>query len=117
MSYPAIDDVKEVLEKYHGRIRGVVERAWAEWRAMAAFRAENGFDPFLYSRTVANVVFDAIARYAVAEFASDPSVHVEIEAQTVKLFFKGAVSLASRRAMTTSLAKTFRRKPRWRLSM
>ena len=91
MSYPAIDDVKEVLEKYHGRIRGVVERAWAEWRAMAAFRAENGFDPFLYSRTVANVVFDAIARYAVAEFASDPSVHVEIEAQTVKLFFKGAV--------------------------
>jgi hypothetical protein len=36
-------------------------------------------------------VFDAIARNAIAEFGSDDSVHVKIEAQTVKFVFKGAV--------------------------
>lgn len=91
MAQPVKEDVQAALEDFHLRIRSVVERAWAEWRAMAAFRAENGFDPFLYSRTVANIVFDAIARNAVAEFGDDPSVHIEIEPQTIKLFFKGSV--------------------------
>jgi hypothetical protein len=83
--------VQDVLEPFHGRIRSVVERAWAEWRAQAAWRLENGMDPVLYSRTIANDVFDAIARFAVKEFAGDASVHLELEAQTIKLFFKGGV--------------------------
>jgi hypothetical protein len=91
MPHPVKVDVQATLKDYHRRIRNVVDRAWAEWRSMAACRVENGFAPFLYSRTVANIVFDAIARHAIAEFASDPSVHVEIEPQTVKLFFKGSV--------------------------
>jgi hypothetical protein len=91
MPHPMKEDVRASLEKYHPRIRKVVNRAWAEWRAMAAYRADNGFSPFLYSRTVANVVFDGIARNAIAEFASDSTVHVEIEPQTIKLFFKGSV--------------------------
>jgi hypothetical protein len=91
MPYPVKEDVQALLKDFHARIRKVVERAWAEWRAMAAFRAENDFDPYLYSRTIANIVFDAIARYAIAEFGADSSVHIDIEPQTIKLFFKGSV--------------------------
>jgi hypothetical protein len=79
------------LEDFHDRIRSVVERAWAEWRAIAGFRTESGYGPLLYPRTIANIMFDAIARNALAEFAADPSVHLVIEAQTIKLFFRGAV--------------------------
>jgi hypothetical protein len=91
MPHPVKDDVQEILGPYHPRIRSVVERAWAEWRAVAKFRTESEFDPLLYSRTVANYVFDAIARIAVREFADDASVHIKIEPQTIKLFFKGGV--------------------------
>ena len=91
MPYPVKENVQRDLQNYHQRIRTVVDQAWAEWRAMAAYRAKNSFAPFLYSRTVANIMFDGIARYAIAEFGGDPSVHVEIESQTVKLFFKGTV--------------------------
>jgi hypothetical protein len=91
MQHPIKEEVQANLRDYHPRIRNVVDRAWAEWRATAACRAEAGFAPFLYSRTVTNVVFDAIARNAITEFASDPSVHVAIEPQTIKLFFKGVV--------------------------
>jgi len=45
----------------------------------------------LYSRTIANYVFDAIARIAITEFAADPTVQVKVEAQTVKFVFKGKV--------------------------
>jgi hypothetical protein len=83
--------VKAILEPFHRRIRSVVERAWAEYRTVAVLRAENGIAPLLYSRTISNDVIDAIARFAIAEFAPDPSVHVEIETQTIKLIFKGAV--------------------------
>lgn len=91
MPHPDKDDIQNLLHDYHERIRSVVDRAWAEWRAMATYRAERGFAPFLYSRTVANIMFDGIARFAIKEFAGDPSVHVEIEAQTIKLFFRGMV--------------------------
>jgi hypothetical protein len=58
---------------------------------VAALRAANDIAPIMYSRTISNDVFDAIARFAIAEFLSDPTVHVEIEAQTIKLFFKSGV--------------------------
>jgi hypothetical protein len=91
MPYPVKTEVQDTLAPYHRRIRRVVERAWAEWRAVAAFRADQKFGPLMYSRTVANYVFDAIARIAVIEFADDASVHLEIETQTIKFFFKGTV--------------------------
>ena len=87
MVYPVKIDVQLVLKDYHRRIRSVVERAWTEWRAVASFRAEQNYSPLMYSRTVANYVFDAIARIAVSEFAGDAAVHVKVEAQTVKFFF------------------------------
>jgi hypothetical protein len=91
MPYPVKNDIRDVLKPYHRRIRSIVDRAWAEWRAVAAFRAEQRFGPLMYSRTIANYMFDAIARIAMFEFADDVSVHLEIEAQTIKFFFKGAV--------------------------
>jgi hypothetical protein len=91
MPHPLKEHVQADLEEFHHRIRGVVERAWAEWRAVAGFRVDNKFAPFLYSRTIANIMFDAIAQNAIAEFAEDTSVHIEIETQTIKLFFKGTV--------------------------
>lgn len=91
MPSPLKQDVQSALGEFHSRIRRVVEIAWAEWRMIADFRSEKGLGPVLYPRTVANFVFDAIARHAFTEFASDPSVHVRVEAQTIKLFFKGDV--------------------------
>jgi hypothetical protein len=83
--------VRAALEPYQARIRGVVEKAWAEYQSVTKWRTDNGFAPLLYSRTISNDIFDGIARYAIAEFAGDPTIHVEIEAQTVKFFFKGGV--------------------------
>ena len=91
MSIPSQADVYEILSPYHDRIQAVVERAWAEWYATVKFRARKKFGPVLYPRTMANYVFDAIARHAIAEFADDPSVSVRIEPQTVKFFFRGKV--------------------------
>jgi hypothetical protein len=91
MPHPVKEEVQRDLQNYHPRIRRVVDQAWAEWRTMAAYRAQNSFAPFLYPRTVANIMFDAIARYAITEFGGDLSVHVDIEPQTIKLFFKGTV--------------------------
>lgn len=91
MPHPVLAEVRAILEPYHPRIRSVVDRAWAEVRTVARLRAENGIAPVMYSRTISNDVFDAIARFAIAEFIDDPSVHVEIEAQTIKLFFRDGV--------------------------
>jgi len=88
---PSKKEVRDILRPYHGRIRKVFERAWAEWRLVDSLRIENRLSPLLYSRTVANYVFDAIARIAISEFAEDPTVQVKIEAQSVKFVFKGKV--------------------------
>ena len=91
MPNPSKKLVQSALEGFHHRIRAVVERAWAEWRAVAKFRSEEAFGPMLYPRTVANYIFDAIARHAITEFGDDPSVNIKIEPQTIKLFIKGMV--------------------------
>ena len=118
MPYADRDAVQDVLAPFHGRIRSVVERAWAEWRAYAAWRVESGIEPILYSRTIANMVFDAIARIAIKEFGKDASVHLLIEPQTIKLFFKdGEFALASRKVMTINSVKIIRPKLPWRSRM
>lgn len=85
------DEVVAVLKPFHPRIRRVVERAWDEWRTLERMRIKKSMKPVLYSRTIANYVFDAMARYALEEFDSAPGVNVKPEAQTIKLFFKGVV--------------------------
>jgi hypothetical protein len=91
MAIPVKSEVQALLGPFHSRIWLVVQRAWNEWRLVAAFRRDNNLGPLLYPRTVANDVFDAIARDAIAEFGQDPSVNIKIEPQSVKLFFKGGV--------------------------
>lgn len=91
MTLPTEDDVRSVLTPFHSRIRDVVALAWAEYQAIQRYRAKKGMKPLLYPRTIANDVFDAIARFALEEFGSSAGVNVKIEAQTIKLFFKGKV--------------------------
>lgn len=91
MTKPTKDDVIKALTPFHGRIRAVVERAWEEWRIVERYRRRKGMEPVLYSRTVANHIFDAMARHALAEFNGAAGVNIKAESQTIKLFFKGAV--------------------------
>ena len=91
MPTPVKAEVQATLADFHPRIRAVIEQAWREWREVADFMAKQSIGPTLYPRTVANFIFDGIARHAIREFASDPSINVDIETQTLKLFFKGAV--------------------------
>jgi hypothetical protein len=105
MPIPMLADVKAILEPYHPRIRGIVEKAWVEMRTVVGLRSQNGIAPMLYSRTISNEVFDAIARYAIAEFINDPTVHVVIETQTIKLFFKDGVCARFKRGDANKLGQ------------
>lgn len=82
-------EVREILEPYHPLIRQVIEEAWQEWKTVRAFRADQGLPPTLYSRTISNYIFDAIARRGIMAFGAEPKVRVKIEAQTFKLNFRG----------------------------
>ncbi len=63
--------------------------AWDEWWRVQAFRVNAKMPPLLYRRTIANYVFDAIARRAIPLFGKEPRVRVQIEPQTFKLHFRG----------------------------
>lgn len=91
MAYPTKSEVLEILSPYHTRIRAVVDKAWEEWRSVDIHRTANGFGPILYPRTMANFMFDAIARNAHVEFGPDASIHVKVEPQTIKFFYGGRV--------------------------
>ena len=84
-------DVKNALAPYHTMIRKAIVTGFAEWLAVQECRSKNGFPPVLYARTVSNYVFDAIARAARLAFASDRTVHILDEAQTVKFCFGNVV--------------------------
>lgn len=91
MAYPAMEDVKKALEPHHAQLRGVVEDAWGEWRQLQEFRVSCGLSPVLYSRTISNYVFDAIARRAIPLFGAEQRVSAVVESQTFKLAFRGVV--------------------------
>lgn len=87
MAEPDEPAIKEALSHFHARLRLVFERGWAEWRQIEEFRLSKGWGPMLYPRTSANLMFDAIARAAQAEFGGDPRCRVLQEAQTIKVCF------------------------------
>ncbi len=91
-------DVKTALEPYHNRIKSVVDRAFAECVLTKECRAKLGLAPLLYSRTFANLVFDAIAREAIAEFSSDSGVMIFYKPQTVKFCFGQVVIVRFKKA-------------------
>ena len=84
-------EVRTALAPYHGIIRKVVDDAWSEWRAVEAFRQESQFGAVSYHRTIANYMFDAMARRATRAFAAVDGVHIRPEAQTVKFIAGGEV--------------------------
>lgn len=83
------DEVQGALQPYHALIRKVIDDAWAEWRAIEAFRREQEFGAIAYTRTISNHMFDAIARLAIRAFAPLDGIHIRQEAQTVKFFAGG----------------------------
>ena len=50
---------------------------------------QDGEGSAAYPRTISNYIFDAIARRAILDFAAEPKVRVEVDAQTFKLHFRG----------------------------
>lgn len=82
------DRVRSLLNSFHGRLRTVVEKAWAEWEAFPS-RAILVFP----KRYRANFIFDAIARLSIIEFSGDPDVRVLPQAQTVHFLIKNQVYL------------------------
>ena len=105
MPAPRKEDVYSVLEPYHAKIRNVVTDAWDEWRKVVQLRADNDLPPVLYSRTVSNDVFDAIARFGIAAFNEEPGVNLKIEKQTFKLFFRGRVCARYKRGDDNNLGQ------------
>lgn len=84
-------EVQVTLSPYHSLIRGVVDDAWAEVKQTRALRGEAGLAPLLYSRTTANLMFDAIARRAIPAFHAEAAARLLIEAQTFKVLVGGVV--------------------------
>jgi hypothetical protein len=83
------DEAIAATTPYHDLFYTIVHEAWAEWRAVQAFRVEKSMPPVMYKRVIANYVHDAIARRAIPAFTNQEKVNVHLEAQTFKLHFAG----------------------------
>jgi len=99
------DEVKVALSPYHGRIKQVVIEGFDEWLRVAAFRVTSGYSSVLYSRTVANYVFDAIARNAQVVFGREKTIRVRQETQTIKFIFGGKVIVRFKKGDEDNLGK------------
>ena len=114
MPYPVKEDVQGVLKPYRSRIRSVVVRAWAEWRAIAVFRSDMELAALMYSRTVANYVFDAIARIAIADLLLILLCIFKSSRKPSNSSLRMRCLPFSKRGMTASFAKISRRNQRSR---
>lgn len=88
MSEKEQERVASILNDFHARLRGVVEKAWQEWEAFPQ-RAILVFP----KRFRANFIFDAIARLSIQEFGGDPDVQVFPKKQTVHFLIRNQVYL------------------------
>jgi hypothetical protein len=89
MPIPTKDEAQAILGPYHGLIWQIVHEAWSEWRTVQGLRVKHKMPPLLYPRSIANYVFDAVARRAIPAFAAESRVTVKIETQTFKIFVAG----------------------------
>jgi hypothetical protein len=85
MPIPSEDDVRAILGDFERRLRVVVDRAWTEWME-CDLRGR-----LIFARPKADVVFDFIARHALAEFGEDDDIHVIAKHSTVKFLFRDQV--------------------------
>lgn len=103
MTIASETEVRAALAPYHETIRQIVEESWSEWRAVEAFRQESDFGAVSYRRTIANYMFDAMARRATRAFATVDGVHIRPEAQTVKFIAGGEVLFRFKKGDSTNL--------------
>jgi hypothetical protein len=92
MPIPTREEARQILSPYHELVWTSVHEAWGEWQVVQRFRAEQRMPALLYSRSIANYVFDAVARRAIPAFGAEPRVSVKIEAQTFKIFVAGRIA-------------------------
>lgn len=85
MPLAKIEEVQDVLADFETRIRGVVERAWTDWKEVP------GRGRFMFSRTRSNIVFDFICQHAAIEFADDPEIHVIEKGGTLQFLFRDRI--------------------------
>jgi hypothetical protein len=84
---PKQADVQATLRDFETRLRAVVDRAWKDWLALPG---RGGF--VFLARVRAVLVFDFIAKHAIAEFSDDPNIEVMAgNRQTVHFLFKDKV--------------------------
>lgn len=83
--------ILSVLSPHLSAIRQVVEEGWSEWQGLDQVRRRQKMAPLLYPRTVANYVFDSIARAALAKFQGIPGVYLQSKSQTFKVIINGQV--------------------------
>jgi len=86
MPIPAESDVQAMLADFHVRLRQVVDDAWQEWLELPG----RGRFVFL-ARVRACMVFEFIARRAIAEFEGDEHIRVLTKRQTVQFLFRDCV--------------------------
>lgn len=99
------EDIKSALSPYHSQLKQVVAAGYDEWQRVSDFRAMSGYSPVLYSRTMANYVFDAIARNAQKTFGRDKTVRIRQETQTIKFIFAGKVIVRFKKGDDDHLGK------------
>ena len=93
--------VEQTLERFEQRVLDVLDRAMSDWLATP------GRALLLYSRTRANVIFDHIARHAMAEFAgeADREVRIMKESQSVKFLFGQRVVVRFKKAAARGVGR------------
>jgi hypothetical protein len=89
LAIPEKDQARDTFGPYHGLIWRIIHEAWGEWRLVQRLRSDNGLPPLLYQRSIANYMFDAIARRAIPAFGAEDRVLLDIDAQTFKIFVGG----------------------------
>lgn len=92
MPIPTREEARETLGPYHALIWKSVHEGWGEWQIVQRYRAKKRMSPLLYSRSIANYVFDAVARRAIPAFGAEPRISVKLEAQTFKIFVAGRIA-------------------------
>jgi hypothetical protein len=86
------EEVRAALAPYHAMLGKIIRDAWAEWRAIQAFRVEQKMAPVLYSRTISNYVFDAIARRAIPLLGAEERINLDLDSQTFRFHLRGAAA-------------------------
>jgi len=104
MPVPKQEDVKAILTDFETRLRAVVDRAWQDWQN----EPNKGRFIFL-PRVRATMVFDFIARHAIAEFDGDSNIRVIPKGQqTIHFLFKDKVLVRFKQGNTKGVGSNIR---------